>query len=77
MAQLTPPLTLASRRNTSKNTTTKHGDVLEIAVDDTDDVFAQVAEVTRTSGPRKGVVAKRKPKRPLVSLCQIFCQPRS
>ena len=79
MAQLTPPLTLASRRNTSKNTTTKDGGAVSVVVDNTDDVFTRAAEVTRTSAPRKAfvAVAKRRPKRPLVSLCQPFCKPHS
>ena len=69
-AQLTPPLTLASRRNTSKNTATKNGGEVRVTVANTDGVFTQVAGSPRSFNTRKGLVPKRKPKRPLVSLRQ-------
>ena len=59
-AQLSPPITLNSSRNASKDAVTnKNGD---------DDRPLQHAEGTRVPGSRKGLVTKRKPKRPVVGL---------
>jgi hypothetical protein len=66
-SQLSPPPTLASSRNASKNSIASKGDGFEAVVNDTSNGATQVIEVPRSSGTRKALVTKRKPKRPLVS----------
>ncbi len=69
--QLSPPPTLVSSRNTSRNTTAgERDDGVGVAVGNTGNGATQIVEVPRSSDVRKGVaVTKRKPKRPLVSFC--------
>ncbi|KAH6843350.1 hypothetical protein B0I37DRAFT_448668 [Chaetomium sp. MPI-CAGE-AT-0009] len=65
--QLSPPLTLPSSRNASKDAVTDKRDAME-AVANQDDRLFQNTESTHVPGLRKGLATKRKPKPPL----QIF-----
>ncbi|KAK4039622.1 hypothetical protein C8A01DRAFT_46953 [Parachaetomium inaequale] len=85
-AQLSPPLTLTSSRNASKNATAENGGETEVAADNTGNGAPQRAEGTRNPASRKGLVTKRKPKRPLqlfeeaassLPLTQIISQSQS
>ncbi|KAK4156546.1 hypothetical protein C8A00DRAFT_40948 [Chaetomidium leptoderma] len=63
--QLSPPLTLASSRNTSKSTTEDKQNKTGVAVNNKPNGLSRSAEGTRNSSARKGLVTRRKPKRPL------------
>ncbi|KAH6640261.1 hypothetical protein F5144DRAFT_559806 [Chaetomium tenue] len=63
-AQLSPPLTLSSSRNASKDATTDKSRETEAGVNPNDGLF-QGTEGTHIPRSRKGLVTKRKPKRPV------------
>jgi hypothetical protein len=65
-AQLSPPLTLISSRNPSKNAAAENGGKMEVAADNTGNEVSRRDEGTRNPASRNGLVTKRKPKRPLV-----------
>jgi hypothetical protein len=64
-AQLSPPLTLNSSRNASKDTATDREKEAEVVASPNEKLFQSV-EGTRITRSRKGLITKRKPKRPVV-----------